>query len=77
MFTLSLQGGFLLYLLLAMSGLAAAMVQDYIRSRNQNWQISGEKISRCNSCNLTFIVGRTETIARCPRCHSLCTKGRL
>lgn len=42
----------------------------YLSTTNK-WTISQEKLCRCKSCSLIYVVNRLEVIARCPRCQEL------
>ncbi len=72
MFPISLHEGFVLYLLLTLSGLAAVYIYETWRSRTHEWHVSEERVCRCPDCNCAFLVGRTVTSTRCPRCNRLC-----
>ena len=41
------------------------------RSNTHDWSISEEKLCRCKECSLTYIVSRTESVSRCPRCNEV------
>lgn len=71
MFTVPVQFGFLAYLFVMAILLALAVVSEVVRGENHGWQLSEERLRTCSQCNLTFLVPRGVTVARCPRCHTV------
>lgn len=76
MFTVSVSTGFLVYLFTMGAALVAAVSYERWRASDQAWRLPEEQLCHCPQCSLTFIVERTGTTARCPRCSRLCTVRR-
>lgn len=72
MLTISIDTGFVIYLLLMLGLLAAVAIIDSWRGRAHQWSVSEEQIGQCADCAFSFVVRRSETVARCPRCGNLC-----
>lgn len=76
MFTIQVESGFLIYLCIMLVGLCVIGIQEMWRRRVQHWSLSEEQLAHCAECNYTFVVRRSETVARCPRCNTLCQTRR-
>ena len=72
MITISVGCGFLIYVGALLAALSGAVVYELWRSSLHDWRISEEQLARCSECGLTFVVSRSEKVARCPRCNALC-----
>ena len=72
MFAVPLKAGFIFYLVVMFSGLIAAYVYEFWRSRQQEWSVSEARLCRCPSCNYLFIALRNVNTAHCPRCRGFC-----
>jgi len=72
MFSLAYKDGFVLYLLFTLGALVAVMAYYAWQARTREWRTSEEKLYRCPECNLTFIIGREQRRASCPRCGRRC-----
>jgi hypothetical protein len=68
--------GFVVYLALMFLGLCAAGIGELWRARVHDWRVSEEQLGECSECGLTFVVGRAEKAARCPRCRNRCPAPR-
>ena len=71
-----LETGFLVYLAFMLVGLCALIVGDLWRAQVREWHVSVEQLRRCDRCDFTFVVRRTETSVRCPRCSTRCSMRR-
>jgi len=67
----SLQAGFALYVFVSLGMLCVLALVYFVRSINREWALSEEKLCLCSKCNCTFVVDRSASAARCPRCKSL------
>ena len=76
MFTIHVETGFLIYLGIMLTGLCILGIQEIWRRRAQHWCLSEEQLGSCDKCSYTFVVGRSETVARCPRCETICRMRR-
>lgn len=76
MVTISIGTGFVVYLMLMLGLLAAVSIIESWRGRTHHWTISEEQVGQCNGCGYSFVVRRSETVARCPRCGNLCPMRR-
>lgn len=76
MIAIDIRNGFALYVLIMMGALCVVALREAWRARVQSWHVSEEQLARCPDCSCTFVVHRSETIARCPRCHRLCQMSR-
>ncbi len=65
--------GFLIYLILMLAALCAVGAWEMWRARIQHWSVSEEQLTRCAKCGYSFLVRRSETVVRCPRCEKLCS----
>ena len=59
---------FILFNILMMSILAGFWLRQLLRENVYDWNISQELLCWCKNCNLTFVVKRIESVARCPKC---------
>jgi len=73
MLNLNFSTALLLYLGIMVVLLVTACVIEELRDQTQNWKLSEDQLCNCSGCRLTFVVRRKETVARCPRCHNLCS----
>ena len=76
MFTINMETGFIVYLLIMLGGLLGLGIYETWRTRTQQFGISEGQLSHCSRCRLTFILKRNEKVARCPRCNALCSRAR-
>lgn len=72
MITINTETGFVLYLVFMLCALCSMGAAELWRGRVHDWHISEEQLGECPECNLTFVVRRSEKVARCPRCKNLC-----
>ncbi len=59
----------LVYLGLTMAAIVAAAIYTAWRDRAMAWKITVPRLCRCGDCGLTFVAGRGELAANCPRCQ--------
>jgi uncharacterized paraquat-inducible protein A len=71
MIPISLEAYFEIYVSLFLIVAAGFWAYHLWRSDTHNWSISEEKLCRCKECSLTYIVGRSEHVSRCPRCDEV------
>ena len=67
------QTGFEICIGLMVVAFMAIALYDAWRGRVREWDVSEEQLCRCTDCSYTFVVRRKETVARCPRCSTLCS----
>lgn len=68
MIEITIQTGFVLYVLIMLGLLVVAALYETLRQNTQSWTLSREELGYCDHCLSTFIAPRSETSAACPRC---------
>ena len=72
MISIDMAGGFVVYVAGMLAVLLLFAAHEIWRRYSQDWTPSEEQLSYCPKCGFAFVVRRNETVARCPRCQTLC-----
>ena len=72
MFPIDYKTGFLVYVVLALAGLGAVLIADFLRERRRAWRLSEAHLCRCPDCHHNFILPRTLASGECPHCGRTC-----
>ena len=71
MIPIALETSFEIFVIFSMIAVAGLWAYQVWHTSYHHWSISEEKLCRCKECSLTYIVERSESVSRCPRCNQV------
>lgn len=65
-------GGLFFYVLLWLMTIAILWGREIWRNRAYSWQSGERRVLNCPGCHVSFVAANNASVARCPRCNSIC-----